>query len=178
MAKPELVSITEFARRVGVSEAAVRKGIKNGRIRASAPGQIDASTQVAAWEKNRDLSKVTTTMGRRPTVSTPETSDAAEGYGRLKSANLALDLRIKQEEYRQLIGELVERQAIKSAVTTYARLIRDKMTNFGNRYGANIAAEIGADPKVVMAALDKFMRLQLEEVANTRFQGGEPDGEG
>ena len=181
MNKPDLVSIAEFARRVGVTEAAVRKGVKNGRVIISPGNKIDATTQMDRWERSRDPSKITTgigkgNMGRPATASTPEASDAAEGYGRLKTANLALDLRIKQEEYRRLTGELVERGAVKSGLTTYARLLRDKMTNFGNRYGAELAAEIGADPKVVMAALEKFMRIQLEEIANTNFQSAEFNG--
>lgn len=181
MSKPDLVSISEFARRVGVTEAAVRKGVKNGRVVISPGNKIDAATQADRWERTRDPSKITTgigkgSIGRPATASTPEASDAAEGYGRLKTANLALDLRIKQEEYRRLTGELVERSAIKSALTSYSRLIRDKTTNFGNRYGAEIAAEIGADPKLVMAALEKFMRIHLDEIANTNLQSAEFHG--
>lgn len=177
MPKAGTVSVSEFARQAGVSEAAVRKGIRNGRVRVEPGGGIRLAEGLKQWEQSRDISKVTTGIGRRPTVSTSEASDNAEGYGRLKTAKLAIELKIQHEEYRQLMGELVERDAIKSALTTYARLLRDKITNFGNRYGANIAAEAGADPKVIMAALDKYMRLQLEEIANTRFQGRKPDGE-
>jgi hypothetical protein len=47
-------------------------------------------------------------------------------------------------------------------------LIRDKWVNFGNRYGQQIAAACGVDPKLMMAELDKAVRLQLGEIASVK----------
>jgi hypothetical protein len=62
----EVVSVREFAKRVGVSLAAIQKGIRNGRIEAivdEATGKtkgIDYDTQASAWTDNAKA------PGRRP----------------------------------------------------------------------------------------------------------------
>ena len=54
----EIVTLREFARRVGVSLTAIQKGVKNGRIEAitdPATGKItgiDYATQATAWTAN------------------------------------------------------------------------------------------------------------------------------
>lgn len=65
-------------------------------------------------------------------------------------------------------GDLVDREATRRALSAFSRLQRDKGGAPGNRYGQQLAAAIGADPKLVMAELDKVVRLQLEEIANTK----------
>ena len=64
--------------------------------------------------------------------------------------------------------DLVSREQTRRAVAAFSRLIRDKWVDFGNRYGQQIAAAVGADPKLVMAELDKAVRLQLDEIANVQ----------
>lgn len=54
----ELVSLREFARRVGVSPNAVTKALKGGRIKRNDDGLIDWDTQSKAWAKKLDASKV------------------------------------------------------------------------------------------------------------------------
>lgn len=55
----ELVSIREFSRRIGVSDTAVHKAIRNHRIvlAQESPPKLDWSTQEARWHQNSDSSK-------------------------------------------------------------------------------------------------------------------------
>ena len=63
------LSIGDFAKLVGVSHEAIRKGIKSGRVVLSPDGSIDPASQVERWHATRDPSKV---RGSRPmTASTP-----------------------------------------------------------------------------------------------------------
>jgi len=183
----EGLTIGAFAKLVGVSEAAVRKGIKTGRVVLSADGTLDPRTQAQRWHDTRDPSKVrahnapptaaevvqlpgTRRIPRPPmTASTPEASKrAGASFDSLKTAEKALHVQLLQEELRKVRSESVNRDEVRRALTSFARLIRDKWVNFANRYGQQIASDIGADPKATMAALDRYVRLQLDEVANAK----------
>ena len=50
----EMVSGNELARRLGVSETAVRKHVKKGLYRPNKAGQFDADACEKAWRMNRD----------------------------------------------------------------------------------------------------------------------------
>jgi hypothetical protein len=65
-------------------------------------------------------------------------------------------------------GQLVNKEATRRALAAFSRLIRDKWVNFANRYGLQIAGAVGADPKALMAELEKAVRLQLDEISNTK----------
>ncbi|TPQ51967.1 hypothetical protein C2U72_05545 [Prosthecomicrobium hirschii] len=161
------LSIGAFAKLVGVSHEAIRKGIKSGRLVLSSDGTIDEMTQVERWHATRDPSKV---RGSRPmTASTPEASASAVAkFDQLKTAEKALQVQLLQEELRQVKAETVNRDEVRRSLTAFARLIRDKWVNFPNRYGQQIAAEVGCEPKNLMASLDRFVRLQLDEIANAK----------
>jgi hypothetical protein len=61
---PEAVSFREFARRIGVSDMAVRKAVKSGRLKESAgvlesgrPGILDAALAEQEWNKTTSRSR-------------------------------------------------------------------------------------------------------------------------
>lgn len=62
-------------------------------------------------------------------------------------------------------GNLIERAVAAKAVAGYFRLLGDRFVNFGNRYGQQIAAAAGADPKIIMAGIDQAMRAHMAEIA-------------
>lgn len=71
------VSKKEFARLAGVSPAAVRKAIRNGRIATNDAGEIeDAETALQEFMANRDLSKV-----RTPGLALPTPARKGEPKG-------------------------------------------------------------------------------------------------
>jgi hypothetical protein len=65
-------------------------------------------------------------------------------------------------------GLLVNKEDTRRALAAFSRLIRDKWVNFANRYGMQIAGAVGAEPKALMAELEKAVRLQLDEISNTK----------
>ena len=161
------LSIGAFAKLVGVSHEAIRKGIKPGGVVPAPAGRTAPATRAGRWHATRAPSKV---RGGRPmTASTPEASTSAVAkFDQLKTAEKALQVQLLQEELRQAKAETVNRDDVRRSLTAFARLIRDKWVNFPNRYGQQIAAEVGCDPKGLMASLDRFVRLQLEEIANAK----------
>ncbi len=173
---------TAFAKLVGVNEGVIRRAIKAGRIIVSADGTIDPETQVSRWNDTRDLKRVHDGLpadpdhprrkGRPKTATTATAqSQARKAYDEkldLEGQELALRVELLSEKLKRERAESVDREATRRALAAFSRLVRDKWVNFGNRYGQQIAAAINAEPKLVMAELDKAVRLQLDEIANAR----------
>jgi len=51
------ISIRAYAKRRGVSETAVRKAIKTGRIKLEADGTIDSAKADGQWDRNTDAAQ-------------------------------------------------------------------------------------------------------------------------
>ncbi|OCC05127.1 hypothetical protein BA190_09430 [Labrys sp. WJW] len=159
---------SQFAKLVGVSPTAIHKAVKSGRVIVGADGLIDPDTQVDRWNSTRDLSKVRG-RGRPPTVATPRRSKkAAQDFDDLKVEEKSLQIALLEEELKKRRGETVHKADVELALANFSRLIRDKWLNFANRYGQEIAGDVGADAKAVMASLDRCVRDQLIEISNTR----------
>jgi hypothetical protein len=60
---PVGISKREFARRVGVSPAAVRKALKAGRIDLLPDGTIDEAATIARWAQTTDPARTRVTAG-------------------------------------------------------------------------------------------------------------------
>lgn len=167
---------TEFAKLIGVNEGNVRRAIKAGRIIVSPDGTIDPETQVERYNLTRDTKRVHSgapkSAGRPKTATTAEAQEEAasvfERTAALEAQELALKVELLGEKLKRERAENVSREETRRALSAFSRLIRDKWVNFGNRYGQQIAAAIGAEPKALMAELDKAVRLQLDEIANAR----------
>ena len=149
-----------FARRIGVTRQRVSNMVKAG-LPVCTGGMIDVAAGLA-WMKANVL----------PRNGSPH----SQGQGVFSAVDLTEARRLKilaDTELTRLTvekerGDLVSREQTRRAVAAFSRLIRDKWVDFGNRYGQQIAAAVGADPKLVMAELDKAVRLQLDEIANVQ----------
>lgn len=172
------VTIAEFARLLGINEGNVRKAIKAGRVILNDDGTIDSETQSKRWEATRDHSRVKKTNviplrpGRPVSQATKKAgADAADALDRsidLKSEKMTLEISLLKEELLQVRKDTISRDEVRRGLAGFARLQRDKWINFPDRYGQMLAADIGADPKVVMAALSKYVRDQLIEISNVK----------
>jgi len=157
----------EFARHMKVSPAAVTKAIRSGLIKVGKDDFIDVASQSAAWRVNRDETKVRE-AGRPPKVPTPDQIKDLEELAQIRLKNANLDLELKERELAKSKGELVSRDEVKRAISDFSRLLSQKLTNFPSRYGLEIAAASNAEPRTMIATLDRFMRVQIEELSSTK----------
>lgn len=74
----ELVSKSELGRRLGVSEAAIRKHCKRGLFRPNKDGLLDADVCRQLWEANRDPDSVLKGMAGAAAVAERQAEKAAE----------------------------------------------------------------------------------------------------
>ena len=177
------ISIRAYARRRDVSEGAVRKAIKSGRIIQEPDGTINPTKADAAWNRNTDQAqqrKQTPTPPKvqqqptrpavaqqptRPIVQKPsppkmvgsdfQTSRAVKETYAAKMAMLDFEERTKG---------LVNADEVRVSAFNLGRRVRDRLLLIPHRIAAILAAEMDAD-KVEKLLADE-LRKAMEELTS------------
>jgi hypothetical protein len=145
-----------FARRLGVTRPRVNALIKAGLpIQA---GKINVAEGLRWVSAN--------IAPRRGGANSAASTEAGKiDLVEARRLKILADTQMVRLQISREARDLVDRRSVALAMAGFSRLIRDKWINFGNRYGQQIAAAVGADPAHVMAEIDKAVRLHLDEVA-------------
>ena len=180
-----------LARQLGVSETAVRRAEKAGRIGREADGSWDLGKVRAAWAGNTDPAQQrgepsagngSRKAARRAVKPVPEAAvgavrDTLREHGepiaagtmtfmQARTANEVLKAQERRLRLQQMKGELVDRA---KAVAQVFRLARDeRAANWPARVAAMIAAELEVDPHQVHTVLERQVRDHLAELAEVR----------
>ena len=189
---PELTSSTrEAARRIGVTETALRKAATTGRIGREADGQWDVEKTRRRLIETAD--PVRSPLAGMPTgASTPGavgTGTRAGGgtslsdgtpFARLKVAELALKVEARRLALDEEKARLLDVATANAAIDEIAGAMRDALLNWPARVSGLIAAELSADPHLVQTVLQQHITDLLTEAAD-RFDPhplgtGAPDG--
>ena len=183
----------ELARRLRVSETAVRRAEKAGRIRREADGSWDPARVKAAWSDNTDQAQQRPARSgkpkgkHRPLKPVPEAalgavretlrehgepiiagSGQAMTFMQARTANEVLKAQERRLRLQQMKGELVDRAKAVAQVLRLARDERDAWANWPARVAAMIAAELGVDPHQAHTVLERHVRDHLAELAEIR----------
>ena len=187
---PELTSSTrEAARRIGVTETALRKAATTGRIVREADGQWDVEKTRRRLIETAD--PVRSPLAGMPTgPSTPGSIGTRTGAGsslsdgtpfaRLKVAELALKVEARRLALDEEKARLLDVATANAAIDEIAGAMRDALLNWPARVSGLIAAELSADPHLVQTVLQQHITDLLTEAAD-RFDPhplgtGTPDG--
>ncbi len=182
------ISIRAYARHRGVTDTAVHKAIRSGRVTPEADGTIDADQADAQWERNTSAPKTGT---QRPTVKVkvPEVDGAersntgsAGGIGSTGATNVGgtggtslLQARTVNEVVKaqtnkvrlaRLKGELVDRPQAIAHVFKLARSERDAWLNWPARISAQMAARLEVDAHTMHVSLESAVREHLQELGD------------
>jgi hypothetical protein len=186
-----VISNRELARQLGVSETAVRRAEKAGRIRRGADGAWDPANVKAAWSENTDQAQQRPKPGARERSGTrarmkpvPEAAvgavrDTLREHGepiaagamtfmQARTANEVLKAQERRLRLQQMKGELVDRAKAVAQVFRLAREERDAWVNWPARVAAMIAAELEVDPHQLHTVLERQVREHLAELAEIR----------
>ena len=180
-----IASNRELGRQLGVSETAVRKAEKAGRIRREGDGSWEVERVRAAWRANTDAGQQRATApGLRPV---PEAALGAvretlreHGEGgvpagggmtflQARTANEVLKAQERKLRLGRLRGELVDRARTTALVFRLARAERDAWLQWPARVAATLAAELGVDAHAMQTVLERALREQLEQLAEPRL---------
>lgn len=175
------LSIRAYARHRGVSDAAVRKAIKTGRIAPEPDGTVDPVKADAAWDRNTDgaqqrqpqrpasqeaIQTVRDTAGEAPLASGIGTGGTT--FLQARTANEVLKAQTGKVRLARLKGDLVDRSQAIAHVFTLARAERDAWLNWPARISAPMAAKLGVDPHALHLTLDTAVREHLLELGELR----------
>jgi hypothetical protein len=181
-----------LARQLGVSETAVRRAEKAGRIKRERDGSWDPAKVKSAWADNTDQAQQRPERQReRPRRATLKpVPDAAVGavrdtlrehgepvaaspgqamtFMQARTANEVLKAQERRLRLQQMKGELVDRAKAVAQVFRLARDERDAWVNWPARVAAMMAAELEVDPHRVHTVLERHVRDHLAELAEVR----------
>ncbi len=173
---PELTPSTrEAARRIGVTETALRKAATKGRIEREPDGQWDVEKTRRRMVETADPVRSPLAGGSAGAAMSADTTP----YARLKVAQLALKVEAQRMALDEDKGRLLDAQTANAAIDEIAGAMRDALLNWPARVSGLIAADLGADPHLVQTVLQQHITDLLTEAAN-RFDppgiGGRSDG--
>jgi hypothetical protein len=155
---PELTPSTrEAARRIGVTETALRKAEQSSRIAREPDGTWDI-------DKTRRRMVETADPARSPLAS----SAGAEGtpFARLKVAQLALKVEAQRLALDADKRRLLDVAAANTAIDEIAGAMRDALLNWPARVAGLIAAELNVDPHLLQTILQSHITDLLTEAAD------------
>lgn len=175
------LSIRAYARHRGVTDTAVHKAIRAGRITPEADGTIDAVSADAQWTRNSAPSRAGT-QARAPRVAVPESVDTGRDAGtgattlppggasllQARTVNEVVKAQTNKVRLARLKGELVERSQVVAHVFKLARDERDAWLNWPARVSAQMAATLEVDPHAMHLALEAAVRDHLRELGELR----------
>jgi len=188
----------ELARELGVSETAVRRAEKAGRIRREPNGAWDLAKVKAAWVSNTDQAQQRPAppperpggrppARRRTLKPVPEAAlgavrDTLREHGepiaagpgqamtfmQARTANEVLKAQERRLRLQRMKGELVDRAQAVAQVFKLARDERDAWVNWPARVAAMMAAELKVDTHRLHTVLERQVRVHLNELAEVR----------
>ena len=177
------LSIRAYARHRGVTDTAVHKAIRSGRINALSDGTIDPDQADAQWERNTSSPK-TGTQRLTVKVKVPEVdgegggdrggAGAATNTGtgggtsllQARTVNEVVKAQTNKVRLARLKGELIDRPQAIAHVFKLARSERDAWLNWPARVSAQMAAKLELDAHTMHVALENAVREHLQELGN------------
>jgi hypothetical protein len=173
------LSIRAYARHRGVTDTAVHKAIRAGRITPEADGTIDSAKADAEWTRNSAPAR-TGTQTRATRAAVPEMVEATREGGttalpaggasllQARTVNEVVKAQTNKVRLARLKGELVERSQVVAHVFKLARDERDAWLNWPARVSAQMAATLEVDPHAMHLALEAAVRDHLRELGELR----------
>ena len=185
------LSIRAYARHRGVTDTAVHKAIRSGRIEALADGTIDPDQADAQWARNTSSPKTGT---QRPAVKVKVPEVDGEGGGdrvgagaatntgsgggggvggaggtsllQARTVNEVVKAQTNKVRLARLKGELIDRPQAIAHVFKLARSERDAWLNWPARVSAQMSAKLELDAHTTHVALENAVREHLQELGN------------
>ena len=190
------ISIREFARRESVSDTLVRKALKLNRLAALEDGSLNPLLVGSNWREgnaksanraNQNANPVVRTSAKGSHAANPlpvdgETleeeaarlleigGEASHDYAealRRKENYLAL---LRQLEYENKSGSLVELEVAEKILFEQARASRDAWLNWPTRVGPLLAADLGLEADRVVGALTEYVHKHISQLGEPEIE--------
>lgn len=167
--------IRAYAKRRGVTPAAVRKAIKTGRI-SIMNGKIDPEIADSQWRSNTDETKPRNSVSGNPgglsrTATPPAPASAAPGqalprtgsYAAARAARETFEARLKELDLKVRTGKLISVDEVRIVAFNASRKARDLLLAIPDRVSAVVAGL--TDASEVHRVLSEEIRRVCEELS-------------
>ena len=151
----------------GVTEGAVRKAIKTGRITPNDDSTIDVDRADQEWKENTDEAKINTGL---PAMA--ENIPAVNGkpsFAKIKTAHELYKAQLTQLALQEKKGQLINKDQVTAQVYKLGRQVRDSWMNWPARVSATMAAELGVDEHALHQALERYVREHLNDIGEGKL---------
>lgn len=155
------ISKSAFAERVGVSKGRVSQMVEQG-LPVLPNGRIDPEAGEAWMDANLDPAKRKRT-GHGGPKAPPSVRNLVEQER----------LELLRMEKAKKAGQLIDRAAVEATIFKRARLERDGWLAWAVRTAPILAGRFGIDERDAFAELDRLVRAQLAELAETPLETGD-----
>lgn len=182
----EKISLREYARRLGVSDTAVRKAIKAGKIvkgvvRKDGKPFIVQSVADAEWRENHKPTMQVTQSGKHMFAETANVGDKASvpssseaTFAAAKRAKAVYDAKLAELEFKKKSGSLVDKNEVYKALYGAGQEMRAAFTSIPDRVIDDLLAcknRHEAHQKLTDAiyeALETFTNIEKRDITSTR----------
>jgi hypothetical protein len=172
------LSIRAYARHRGVSDTAVHKAIRAGRITPEADGTIDPDKADRDWARNSEPPKEgTSAKAAKVRVADDPAPNLAAGLPadgtsllQARTVNEVVKAQTNKVRLARLKGELVDRNQAIAHVFKLARTERDAWLNWPARISSQMAARLGMDAHTLHVALEAAVREHLAELGELKVR--------
>lgn len=182
MTKKTLLSFTAYAKRRGVSKAAVSKAIKDGRISVTVDPKtggrfIDPAVADQEWKANtvggQKSAAGVNGQNPEPNASTPPVDappDKPKGpsYADSRAIREAYGARMAKIEFEEKMGSLIPAERARADSFKLARITRDAILAIPDKISHELAAETDSHTvhvtltKALIEALDQLVRVHAK----------------
>jgi hypothetical protein len=155
------LSIRAYAKHRGVTEGAVRKAIKQGRISKKDNGKIDPNLADKEWSKNTDPAQIKKAEAKEPTqdsnnISTPSNPlSVGPSYQQSRAIKEAYNAKLTRLQFEKESKKLISVDEVKISAFNAARMTRDRMLNIPDR--------------VIPALVGKTDIFEMKEILKTEI---------
>lgn len=150
------LSIRAYARHRNITEGAVRKALKTGRISKTKNGKIDPGKADKQWQQNSDPAQ-TKTIGNDP-VTGPT-------YQQSRTVKEAYEARLKKLDYDLKVKKLIPADQVRVSAFNCARMTRDRILNIPDRVIPMLVGK--TDIHQMKEILRTELTKALEELSNS-----------
>jgi len=130
------LSIRAYARHRGVTEAAVRKAIRQGRVSKGKNGKINPKTADKEWGQNTDPAQIKAVFTEeKPDYSQNSIPNTANGpsYQQSRAIKEAYGAKLLRLQFEKESKKLISIDDVKVSAFNAARMTRDRILNIPDR---------------------------------------------
>lgn len=161
------LSIRAYAKHREITEGAVRKAIKSGRITKNENGKIDPIIADNQWQQNSDPAQL---QNKTPeTFENTETPalNAGPSYQHSRAIREAYNARMAKIQFEKETGKLISANQVRIDAYNAGRVTRDRILNIPDRVIPMLVGK--TEIKEMKEILKSELIKALEELSNGGF---------